>query len=372
MSRHGHRDAFGHARADHVPYSRTSEIMWNASGARFCRRQHRTSAGRCTAIVAAERLTDNQPMPDRTELFPAEALAENRGGRLTDDQARRFQRMVSGRRKSTRGLAMPVGAIGALLLVVSGPAATAGKRHLAGWGFVAATAVILAAPAFDPLAADAREGRVETVQGAVGKRRVQSLARTGSTRYYLKIGGRQLQTHLSAYDAAPDAGYVRAYYLPRTRRLVNLERLPNPPLPSDANEVRDMFGRMARAFVSRDPEAFAEARANAAGLMDAAQESIVEPSDAPSGRVARRLVRGALVGRWTHPLITVTFAKDGTATVTTIAGASQAGHWSVDAQGRLLTDVTGKMDLTDAALDGDHLTIQLEGRRLTFTRAAGA
>jgi len=311
-------------------------------------------------------------MPDRTELFPADALAENRSGRLTDDQARRFQRMVSGRRTSTRSLAVPVGAIGALLLVLSGPAATAGKRHLAGWGFVAAAAVILAAPAFDPLAADAREGRVETVQGAVGKRRVQSIARTGSTRYYLKIGGRQLQTYLSAYDAAPDAGYVRAYYLPRTQRLVNLERLPNPPLPSDANEVRDMFGQIARAFLSRDPEAFAEARANAAGLIDAAQESIIEPSDAPSGRIATRLVRGALVGKWTHPLVNVTLAKDGTATVTTIAGTSQAGHWSVDAQGRLLTDVTGQMDVTDAALDGDHLTIQLEGQRLTFTRAAGA
>jgi hypothetical protein len=65
-------------------------------------------------------------MADRAELFPAEALAKNRSGHLTGDQARRFQRMVSGRRKSTRGLAVPVGAIGALLLVLNGPAATAG------------------------------------------------------------------------------------------------------------------------------------------------------------------------------------------------------------------------------------------------------
>ena len=41
-----------------------------------------------------------------------------------------------------------------------------------------------------------------------------------------------------------------------------------------------MFGRMARAFATGDPVAFAEARANAAGLLDAAQESIREPSDA--------------------------------------------------------------------------------------------
>jgi hypothetical protein len=165
---------------------------------------------------------------------------------------------------------------------------------------------------------------------------------------------------------------VRAYYLPRTRKLVNLERLPNPPLPTGPDEARGIFGRMARAFATGDPVAFAEARANAAALLDAAQESIREPSDAASGRVAGGLVREALVGRWTHPLVTVILAEDGTATVTTIAGSTEAGHWSVDGHGRLLTDATGTMEPTDAVLDGGRLTIQLEGRRLTFTRAADA
>src|SRR6476469_1550835 len=187
-------------------------------------------------------------MVDHAEPFHAEALAENRSGHLTGDQAIRFQRMASGRRNSTRRLAIPVGAIGALLLILSGPAATAATRHLAGLGFVAAAAVILAAPAFDPLAADVRDGRVETVEGAVGKRRLQ-FGRSAFTNYYLIVAGRQLRTFRSAYDAAPDAGYVRAYYLPRTRRLVNLERLPNPPLPSGPSEAWDMFGRIARALV---------------------------------------------------------------------------------------------------------------------------
>jgi hypothetical protein len=309
-------------------------------------------------------------MPVRTEPFPAEALPENRGGHLTGDQATRFRRMVSGRRKSTRGLAVPVGAIGALLLVLSGPATTTVKHHFAGWGFLAAAAVLLAAPAFDPLAADVRAGRVEAIQGAIGKRRVQSMALTGPTRYYLNIEGRQLRTYLSAYDAAPDAGYVRAYYLPRTRRLANLERLPNPPIPSGPAEARDMFGRMVQAFRGRDPAAIAEARASVAGLMDAVQESIVKPSDLPVGPVAGGLTRGSLAGRWTHPLLTATLAEDGTMSVTTLMGASHAGHWSVDAQGRLLTDATGTMEPAGATLDGDHLTIQIEGRRVTFTRAA--
>ena len=308
-------------------------------------------------------------MPDRAEAFPAAAFPENRSGRLTSEQAGRFERMVSGRRQRTRGVAVPFGAIGALLLLISGPAATAVKRQLTGWGFVAAAAAFLAAPAFDPLGADLREGRVDAVEGAVGKRRRSSLARTGGARYYLIIGSRQLRTYHSAYDAAPDAGYVRAYYLPRTRKLVNLERLPNPPLPAGPGEARDMFGRMARALATGDPAAFAEARANAAGLLDTAQELIRESSKT-SGRAAGGLVREALVGRWTHPLVTVILAEDGTATVTTMVGSTQAGRWSVDGQGRLLTDVTGTMKPTVAVFDDGGLTIQLEGRRLTFTRSA--
>jgi hypothetical protein len=50
-------------------------------------------------------------------------------------------------------------------------------------------------------------------------------------------------------------------------------------------------------------------------------------------------------------------------------GATVAGHWSVDGRGRLLTDVSRTMEPTDAVLEGGLLTIQVEGRRLTFTRA---
>jgi hypothetical protein len=83
-------------------------------------------------------------------------------------------------------------------------------------------------------------------------------------------------------------------------------------------------------------------------------------------------VREALIGTWTHPLATVKLAEDGTATVTTIAGSTEAGHWSVDGHGRLLTDATGMMEPADAVLEGGRLTIQLQGRRLTFTCAVNA
>ena len=103
--------------------------------------------------------------------------------------------------------------------------------------------------------------------------------------------------------------------------------------------------------------------------VDAARESIVEASERPRERVSEGLVGESLVGKWTHPLVTLTIAADGTAIVTTILGSTKKGHWSVDGQGRLLTDATGAMEPTDAALEAGRLTIQLEGQRLTFTRA---
>ncbi|HET6955699.1 MAG TPA: hypothetical protein VFI56_03935, partial [Vicinamibacterales bacterium] len=106
-----------------------------------------------SAIAAAERLTDNLPMNDHPEPFPAETLPENRAGHLTSEQALRFQRMAAGRRQGARSLAVPVGAIGALLLILNGPPASATTRLLFGWGFLVAAAAILAAPAFDPIAA---------------------------------------------------------------------------------------------------------------------------------------------------------------------------------------------------------------------------
>ena len=64
-----------------------------------------------------------------------------------------------------------------------------------------------------------KASRAASARDACNRRRP-----SGRPRYYLVISGRRLLTYRSAYDAAPDAGYVRAYFLPRTRRLVNLER----------------------------------------------------------------------------------------------------------------------------------------------------
>jgi hypothetical protein len=47
----------------------------------------------------------------------------------------------------------------------------------------------------------------------------------------------ELNAGMSGWNAAPSAGYVRAFYLPRTKWIVNLERLPDRPLP-DGNAAK--------------------------------------------------------------------------------------------------------------------------------------
>src|SRR5437764_201795 len=85
-------------------------------------------------------------------------------------------------------------------------------------GGLAIAFLILVVP--DPLAGDARAGRVEHREGAIGKRRVGN-GRARSS-YFLVVGDRRFRVARSTYEAAPDAGYVRIYYLPRSRKLVNL------------------------------------------------------------------------------------------------------------------------------------------------------
>jgi hypothetical protein len=67
--------------------------------------------------------------------------------------------------------------------------------------------------------------------------------------------------------------------------------------------------------------------------------------------------------------MTVTFSSGGTVTVRLMGGATRTAHWSVDASGRLVADLTGERATADAWIAGDRLTIALDGKGLTFTRA---
>ncbi len=242
--------------------------------------------------------------------FSLDALPANRSGLLSDEQLRRWQEIARERRKGIRSAAYLAGAIGALLLIADGPPSKAVARRLVGAASLALIPVIILLANHDALSADVRVGRVESVEGAIAKRVARG--RTWSS-FYLEIGRRRLQVSRGGYAAAPDAGIVRAYYLPRSRRVVNLERLPDPALPTGPDAAPQIIAGLISALRSRDPVAVAEARARAAALLDAIRGAV------PSGP-ATRLTADELYGSWANPLVTVTFGRDGVATLATSGG----------------------------------------------------
>jgi hypothetical protein len=85
----------------------------------------------------------------------------------------------------------------------------------------------------DRFTTDIRRAQVGSVDGALHKRAVRGPAIQGASprpRYYFDVAGQTLEVMWeSAFAAARQARYVRVFYLPRSRKAVNLERLPDPP-----------------------------------------------------------------------------------------------------------------------------------------------
>jgi hypothetical protein len=309
-------------------------------------------------------------MANQESPFSKSALPTNQSGRLTDEQSRRWTQIAKGRRQSVRGAALPFAAIGAFLLLVSGPAAKAAARTNGGIAFLGIAAILVVAASLEPVNADVREGRVESVDGAIAKRSGY-LSRAAQRSYYFYVGGRRLQalSRLS-YDAAPDAGYVRVYFLPRSRRVVNLEPLADPPIPTGSGAAQEIVLDYARAIGSLDRTKMAEASARVTALKHAV-EGPLPHATASGSRGYPRLNADDLYGTWTNPMMTVAFSKDGIVTLTTaIGGIRREGRWSVDENGRLLTDATGALEPMEASLNGRQLTVTVEGQRVTFTRSS--
>jgi hypothetical protein len=300
-------------------------------------------------------------MPDQKSPFSQSALPANQSGRLSDEQSQRWAAIAKGRRQSVRGVALPFAAIGALLLFANFPSANVTARTDGGIVFFGIAAILLVAANLEPVNADVREGRVESVEGAISKSyRHFKRSRT----YLLHVGGRRLQalSRLS-YDAAPDAGYVRVYFFPRSKRVVNLEQLADPAIPTGSGAAQQVVQDFAHALLTRDRTTIAEASARVAAL-----EHVIE-GPSPSARSVSRLQADDLYGSWTNPMATVTFMKNGIVSMTmAFGGMRRDGHWSVDANGRLVTDASGSLEPLDATLNGHQLTIVIEGQRMTFTR----
>jgi hypothetical protein len=309
------------------------------------------------------------------DVFPPDALDANRRGELSDAQRRGFGNVARDRRKSQLQFA----AIALALAVLIGGFASSsvsifsrGLVTLVCLG-IAAVLVIRSVTGADALTRDLRDTHVKSAEGAIGKHRHN--AGRNATNYFLDVGEQRFIVAHATYEFAPTAGFVRVYYLTRSRKIVNLEQLPNPAFehatPQDI--IRDATAgnvlRTLGAAMSFDPRKANEARANLAAMGNVLGASSAARPVPPAGAHDARPLGEAIVGRWSNGLMTVTFSPDGHV-MAEMMGRNQQGHWSVDGSGHLRADVMGQAQVADAWIAGDRLTIVADGQGLTFTRQA--
>jgi hypothetical protein len=310
-------------------------------------------------------------MPDTESPFSRSALPVNHSGGLSEEQSQRWRRIAKGRRQSVRGVAYVFAAIGAFLLFANGPATKAVARFNGGLAFLGIAAILVVGASLESVNADVREGRVESVEGAIAKSFRAGLRAPGGRLYLLHVAGRRLQAlSRASYDAAPDAGYVRIYFFPRSKLVVNLEQLEDPSIPTGSGAAQEIVQNFARALLTRDRTTIAEASARVAAL-----KHVIEgpPPTSPDGsaRSLSPLRAEDVYGTWTNPMMTISFMKNGTASLTmAFGGTRRDGHWSIDTNGKLLTDARGNPEPLDVSLNGNQLTITIEGQRMAFTRIA--
>ncbi|HEY2887451.1 MAG TPA: hypothetical protein VGJ17_02465 [Candidatus Limnocylindrales bacterium] len=303
--------------------------------------------------------------------FPADALAANQAGKLTDAQRSLYRGDDRSTRKTELYLAVGAIVIAVLLITSTGPGPNAALRPL----FAAICVVVAAILAFratlapDSLSRDLATGSVVAIDGAVLR---SSREGKNTEWFYLTVAGQRFEVPRSVYNACPEAGYVRVYYLPRSKKVVNLEVLPNHPVSS---ELLANPGAVAQeAFASlgtHDLTQRAEVMAQMAALKTSFEAGVTGAAAAPpaGGRDARPLAE-TIIGSWRAGPIAVSFAADGTMTTDLPGGHGQPGRWSVDAGGELHAQFAGRNMASEAWVSGSTLTITVDGEARQFQRAS--
>jgi hypothetical protein len=317
-----------------------------------------------------------QTMQPTPETYSAADIEANRAGRLTDNQRRYLRADARSFSRSMLTGALVAVVIGALLATSNGPTPNAWARPAATAAFFAGALVFLFL-AFrpNPEAGDASSGRVDTVEGAIGKRSYSSSSRgSTSTSYFLEIGEKRYGVGSAEYHAAPDSGWVRLYLTPRSHKVVNFERLPDRVVPdlTGATPVA-LLGQLGSALFSRDQQTRNEKRAemDAMGRSVKAQLNVTDAPATPppaSDRDPRPLSQ-AILGTWQMGPMSVTFMPDGTMVASFIGGQKRQGRWSIGPDGKLHADATGSAGAADAWIAGDTLTISQQGGSAAFHRA---
>jgi hypothetical protein len=91
------------------------------------------------------------------------------------------------------------------------------------------------------------------------------------------------------------------------------------------------------------------------------EPSTAEPAD-------ERPLTEALVGGWTSPILSFTLNDDSSLRLHLPDGSDAEGNWSVDSSGQLHAEVMGAPMVGEASLQGDSLTLVMDGQRLVLKR----
>ena len=315
-------------------------------------------------------------IPSTGDPFPAADLETNRSGRLTDAQRTKYRGLARAGRKDEFIAAVFCGAMGVLLLAPVGPSPNVWARPLAGVVFVVVAVLLFrTATRGDSLTQDMRSGRVEMVEGAIGKHHVEHEgSHTRWTDYYLDVAGQSFEVDSTANLAAPDVGYVRLYVLPRSHVVLNLERMLDRPLPAGATtSPTETIAAAITSVRSPDPVQAAEARAELDAIKNAMEvERTRAGTPPPADQRDPRPLAEAILGTWQTGPMSLSFLPDGTMVATMPRGRQERGRWSIGADGRLNASGTGRDTATDAWVAGDALTISENGQGMVYRRAAGS
>ncbi len=249
----------------------------------------------------------------------AEALDSNRRGELTATQREQFVRLLHRRNRSALVIAGVLLAVAGLVGVLTAHWLSAIWRiGIVGVALGIAFSLILRVltGGDKALGRDLSHGRVQAITGPITKEQESAMDVNSTSIYILKVGEQRFTVAAATFEAAPRRGQVRLYYLPASRRVVNLE-----------------------AFTQETP----------AGAPPALAE--------------------AIIGSWRNHFAKATFTSDGRVTAN-VMGRHSAGEWSVDSEGRLHAEIAGRREVAQASISGDELCITLTGRVVTLARVA--
>ena len=158
--------------------------------------------------------------------WSSEALDSNRRGELTATQRDGFARLLRQRNRNALGIAAALLAVTALVGVFAVSSLSPVLRiAIVGVPLGIAVSLILRVltGADKALGRDLRHGRVQAVTGAITKEQESAMDVDSTSVYILKVGDQRFTVAAMTFAAAPGSGQVRLYYLPVSRKVLNLE-----------------------------------------------------------------------------------------------------------------------------------------------------